>query len=345
MIAIRVRDIHICRRDNAGDAQLAPAVQFFVSAENTVFLVVIRGSGLDGEFVEASPSGSLCEAEKTARRWLSYVSDQVFARHQSCRTVLVATHRDTAEKDKTFYKDSKRLKELCAKLQSAYPSAQLSDEPLFINALDRKDGRSSLWSRVQAGAAGLLKGQMVPKFINTCSDFMEQYAKHFSNGQWCSYEEFIQLPMVKDLTQEQQSSALASLRKMGYIIKLPNGTIIMKPQWFAAAASLTLSPPKGPNDGDAPLLHIQTDPKNPGFVTDGSLKMQILILTSDFKELEWSSDAKTRDDQVSKLVEFLADIEILIPDPLERVGGCTQAVHRYAVAASCERILILTRRH
>ena len=311
----------LSRAANAGDAQLAPAVQFFVSAENTVFLVVIRGAGLDQEFVGASTSGSLCEGETVARSWLSYVSDQVFSHHQGCRTVLVATHRDTAEKNKTSHQDLKRLVELCAELQATYPSAQLSGEPLFINALDRKEGRSALWSRVQAAAAWLLKGQMVPKFINTCSDVMEQYTTNLSSAQWCSYTEFLQLPMVKDLTRDQRSSAFASLRKMGYIIQLPNGTIIMKPQWFAAAASLTLSPPKGPNDGDAPLLHIQTDPNNPGFVTDNSLKKQILSLTADFKELEWSDDAKTRDDQVSKLVEFLAYIETVIPDPLGRVCG------------------------
>jgi len=306
---------------NAGDAQLAPAVQFFVSAENSVFLVVINGAGLHQDFDQAATSGNTCEAEKVARSWLSYVSDQVFSRHQSCRSILVATHRDTAEKNKTFDQDSKRLAELCLELQAAYPAAKLRTEPVFINALDRKEGRSTLWSRVLGGAAWLLKGQMVPKFINTCSDFMEQYTSISSTAQWCSYEEFVALPMVKDLTRDQRSSAFASLRKMGYVILLPNGTIIMKPQWFAAAASLTLSPPKGPNDGDAPLLHIQTDPNNPGFVTDGSLKKQILSLTAGFKELEWSDDAKTRDDQVSKLVEFLAYIETVIPDPLERVGS------------------------
>jgi len=331
---------------SAGDAQLAPAVQFFVSAENTVFLVVIRGSGLEKESTEAAASGGLCEAEKVARSWLSYVSDQVFSHHQSCRTVLLATHRDTAKKHKTFDQDSKRLAELCLELQAAYPSAQLSSEPLFINALDRKEGRSALWSRVQAAAAWLLKGQMVPKFINTCSDVMEQYTTNLSSAQWCSYTEFLQLPMVKDLTRDQRSSAFASLRKMGYIIQLPNGTIIMKPQWFAAAASLTLSPPKGPNDGDAPLLHIQTDPNNPGFVTDGSLKKQIMSLTAGFKELEWSDDAKTRDDQVSKLVEFLADIEILIPDPLERVCRSVADSHLYDASASFAWLLLfITRLH
>ena len=204
-------------------------------------------------------------------------------------------------------------------LQVAYPRAQLSVEPLFINSLSRNKGRSELWSRVLGGADLLLKGQMVPKFISACSDFMEHYVTNSHTAQWCSYKEFVQLPVVKDLTRDQRSSAFASLRKMGYIIQLPNGIIIMKPQWFAAAASLALSPPKGPNDGDAPLLHIEADPQNPGFIADGGLKKQILSLTAGFPELQWSDDAKTRDDQVSKLVEFLADIEVLIKDPLEQV--------------------------
>jgi len=304
----------------AGDAQLAPAVQFFVSAENTVFLVVINGAGLDQESIQAEASGVPSNSKKIARSWLSYVSDQVKNYRQRCISILVATHRDTAEKNKTFPRDRKRLVELCVELQAAYPDANLETEPLFVNALNRKEGRSALWSRMRGGASWLLKDQMVPKFINACGDFMEKYIEDPSKPQWCSYDEFVQLPMVKDLTRDQRSSALASLRKMGYIILLPNGTIIMKPQWFAAAASLTLSPPPGPNDGNVAPLHIQTDPQNPGFITGAGLKKQMLSLTADLKEMEWSSDAKTRDDQVSKLVEFLADIGIILRDPLDQVS-------------------------
>jgi len=161
---------------------------------------------------------------------------------------------------------------------------------------------------------------MVPKFINACGDFMEKYIQDPSKPQWCSYDEFVQLPVVKDLTRDQRSSAFASLRKMGYIIQLPNGAIIMKPQWFATAASLTLSPPPGPHDGNVAPWHILTDPRNPGFITGGGLKRQMLSLTADMKDMEWSSDAKTRDDQVSRLVEFLADIGIILRDPLDQVS-------------------------
>jgi len=298
----------------AGDAQLAPAVQFFVSAENTVFLVVINGAGLDRECIQAEASGVPSNSKKIARSWLSYVSDLVRNQHQRCISILVSTHRDTAQKNKTFDEDNKRLIELCVELQAAYPDAKVASKPLFVNALNRKEGRSALWSTVRAGAAWLMQRQMVPKFINACGDFMEKYIQDTSKPQWCSYDEFMELPMVKDLTRDQRSSALASLRKMGYIIQLPNGTIIMKPQWFAVAASLTLSPSQGPNDGNVPPLHIETDRQNPGFITGTGLKEQMLRLTAGLKEMEWSSDAKTRDDQVSKLVEFLADIGIILLD-------------------------------
>ena len=301
-----------------GDAQLAPAVQFFVAAENTVFLAVIKGAGLYMQCTRAKASGVPSDAQSMARSWLSYVTDVVSADHQSCRSILVATHRDKAEQDKTLEQDTQALNELCLELQAAYPRARLSSQPLFVNALDRKHGRPTLWASVQLAADELLRGQTVPKFINACGDFMETYVQDPSTPKWCNYQEFLQLPMVKDLTLNQQGSAFASLRKMGYIIELPNGTIIMKPRWFAAAATVTLSP-RGCASDVAEALYIHTDPRSPGFITDHGLKEQLLRLTTGTEELEYSRDMNIRAIEVDKLVQFLAEIGILIRDPVAKV--------------------------
>lgn len=287
--------------------------------------MVINGAGLDAATSQAKEDGEIPAAKRVAQSWLSDIADVVSMTYQACRTILVATHLDKAMQDGTFHNDHKCLVGLCEELSAAYPRTFLNLVPLFINALDRVDGRTALWTAVCAEAHTLLDQQMVPKFINSCADFMDAYAVDVSKPKWSTQEEVFQLSMMRELTQDQQRSAFASLRKMGYIIQLPSRTIIMKPQWFAAAASVTLSPAPGDNDGSAISLHIPTNPKQPGFIFEDHLQGELLQLTENLPEMQWPVDPNPavqkdkRLKEASKLIEFLADLNILVKDPRVKV--------------------------
>jgi len=296
---------------------MAPAVQFFVSGESTVFLVVVRGQGLHAETVQAAAAGTQCQAHKVARSWLSYITDVVSSNDQQGSVILIGTHFDKAAKSKpsTVEADQKCLIDLCAFLKTEFQdSIILHHEPLFIDALDLSTGRSSVWSQIDAAASTMLQGQVVPKFINTCTEWMDRHAKNSVSEKWTTKERFLQMPLFRDLKANQVLSAVASLRKLGYIIELPSGHIILKPSWFAAAASITLSPEPSQTDGLTNTVQIATNLKRPGYIMRRALCDRLRSVTS-WAELQWSDDRKTAIAEADQLVSFLCEIGMVLIDP------------------------------
>jgi len=296
---------------------MAPAVQFFVSGESTVFLVVVRGQGLHAEMVQAATAGTQCQAHKVARSWLSYITDVVSSNDQQGRVILIGTHLDKAvtAKPNTLEADQKCLVELCASLQMEFQNAiTLDSQPLFIDALDLSAGRSSVWAHIDASASAMLQSQVVPKFINTCTEWMEQHAKQRISEKWATKERFLHMPLFRDLKANQVLSAVASLRKLGYIIELPSGHIILKPSWFAAAASITLSPEPSKTDGLTNTVQIVTNPNRPGYIMRQALSDRLRSVTS-WTELQWSDHAKTAIAEADQLVSFLCEIGMVLVDP------------------------------
>jgi len=304
--------ISVCVWLISGDAQLAPAVQFFVSGENSVFLIIIKGAGLHDVMQRAETEGKQCQAQLVAQRWLSYIADVVRANNQRGKALLIATHRDEA-----VNADLARLQKLCRKLASSYQHAvTLQPEPLFVDALNLTEDRTAVRKRIQQAAAAMLQQARVPKFINTCNDWMEEHAKDPNSAKWTTKEEFKQMPLFSGLKDNQIASGIASLNKLGYIIELPSGHIILKPSWFAAAASITLSPPPSETDGLTKTVHLNTNPSRPGYIMLDALCSQLREVT-DWKQLQWSADEATALKEARQLVEFLCDIGVVLKDPYQ----------------------------
>jgi len=322
---------------------LAPAVQYFVCAENAVFLVVINAAGLAAAHNNSLITGDPYPAKRVVQSWLSYVTDVVTVNAQRCRTILVGTHRDTAEQNKTAAQDLACLEKLCDELRHSYPASSLEPQALFVNSLDRKESRSALWRAVQNCAEQILNGQQIPIFIDSCVQTIQAHAADPSTAKWCTFDELLAMPMMNALNRDQQRSAYAALRKMGYIITLPSGIIILKPQWFAAAASVTLSPNAGDNDGDALALHISTDRDHPGLIRHNGLRTQLVDMqqvirqhfsqSKDAESLAACGDPLTEATEVNHLIEFLRAIDIVLADPLEEVRN--SLFHGFACVVCC----------
>jgi len=299
----------------SGDAQLAPAVQFFVAGENTVFLIIIKGAGLHDVMRQAEIEGKQCQAQLVAQRWLSYIADVVRANNQRGEALLIATHLDEAQANGTVDADRIKLRELCRHLANSYRhSVTLQTMPLFVDALNLTDDRSLVWSRIQQAAAAMLQQARVPKFINTCNDWMGEHANDPSSAKWTTKESFKRMPLFDGLKASQITSGIASLNKLGYIIELPSGHIILKPSWFAAAASITLSPPPSETDRLTKTVHLKTDRSKPGYIMLDALCSQLLEVR-DWKQLQWSVNAATARKEAHQLVEFLCDIGVVLVDP------------------------------
>jgi len=324
LISVCVRLISVCVRLISGDAQLAPAVQFFVSGENTVFLIIIKGAGLHVAMQQAEIEGKQCQAQLVAQRWLSYIADVVRANNQRGEALLIATHRDEALLKGTVGADLAKLQKMCRTLASSYQHAvTLQPEPLFVDALDLTEDRTAVRKSIQDAATAMLEQAPVPKFINTCNDWMEEHAKDPNSAKWTTKEEFKQMPLFSGLKDNQIASGIASLNKLGYIIELPSGHIILKPSWFAAAVSITLSPPPSETDGLTKTVHLNTNPSRPGYIMLNALCSQLLEVR-DWKQLQWSADEATALKEARQLVEFLCDIGVVLKDPypVQVPGSC-----------------------
>jgi len=304
---------------STGDSQMAAAVRFFVSAENTVFLILIKGQGLRRQMDQAETEHEVCESEKVAVSWLSYIQEMVAIHRQEGRVILIGTHRDRSHSEGSWDDDSRSLWKLHHKLslkQSRHLS--LSPFPLFIDTLALQNDRPAVWRAIECAALELLRDQRVPKYINACSDEMELYGNNAAAPKYCSKDAFLGMHVFRGLHKDQLLSAFASLRKLGYIIALPSGDpIILKPRWFAAAASITLSPEPNPEtDGKTRTVTIITARKRPGYITRGALCDQLINVKAEaWSHLEWPVNEDEARIQANQLVDFLLDIGIVLVDP------------------------------
>jgi len=282
-----------------------------------VFLIIINGAGLHAAMQQAEIEGKPCQAKLVAQRWLSYIADVVRVNNQCGRALLIATHLDEAKRNGTVDADRIKLLELCQQLMTSYQHAvTLQPVPLFIDALNLTDDRTAVWTRVQLAATAMLQQARVPKFINTCNDWMEEHAKDPNSAKWTTKERFKQMSLFNGLKDNQIASGIASLNKLGYIIELPSGHIILKPSWFAAAASITLSPPPSETDGLTKTVHLKTDRVKPGYIMLNALCSQLLEV-KDWKQLQWSVNAAAARKEARQLVEFLCDIGVVLKDPYQ----------------------------
>mgnify|MGYP007080245848 CR=1 FL=1 len=111
--------------------------------------------------------------------------------------------------------------------------------------------------------------------------------------------------------------------------------VILKPRWFAAAASITLSPPPNPDtDGSTRTLTIITESDRPGYITRGALCDRLMDVKDEaWSDLEWPADEGERRDQANQLVDFLLDIGIVLADPAS-IGISATALTQVASADS-----------
>jgi len=306
---------------------MAAAVRFFVSAENTVFLILIKGQGLDKDMAKArakSPPDT-CESEKVTLSWLSYIKEVVTIHNQEGRVMLIGTHRDSAQDRGSYSMDLAALEAVYSSLvRHESPHLKFAPCPLFIDTLDLHLDQASVWSAIEVEAFQLLRDQRVPKYINACSDEMELYSKDAAAPKYGSRDEFLGMHVFRGLHKDQLVSAYASLLKLGYIIALPSGDpIILKPRWFAAAASITLSPEPNPeNDGNIRTVTITTDPDRPGYITRGALCDRLMEVKDEaWSHLEWPVNEDEARIQANQLVDFLLDIGIVLVDPASIRSG------------------------
>ena len=200
---------------------MAAAVQFFVSSENTVFLILIKGEGLHQQIAQARARGAheMCESEKVAVSWLSYINEMVAIHKQEGRVVLIATHRDGAQQSGSYHQDLSSLSQMYSWLKRRQSRhLKFAPSPLFIDTLDLQLDRARVWSAIETEAFQLLQDQTVPKYINQCSDEMELYSRNTAAAKYCSKDEFLGMHVFRGLHKDQLQSAFASLRKLGHII-------------------------------------------------------------------------------------------------------------------------------
>jgi len=281
----------------------------------------------------AEAAGIACAAQLLARAWLSYIADVQSEYHQQGRVILIGTHLDKAASaiPSTYHADLKCLQRLCSLLKTEFQgSVTLHPQPLFIDTLDLSTSRSTVWHEVDIAASSMLHGQVVPKFINNCSDWMERHAADVSSQKWTTREEFKSMTLFKDLKPDQVASAMASLRKLGYIIELPSDHIVLKPSWFAAAASITLSPPPCPREQLTNSVHIHTDPARPGYIMLRALCDRLQEISS-WTEFNWSADPCLASKEAHAVVTFLYEIGVVLIDPTDALV-CTSA-HKRSLSA------------
>ena len=127
------------------------------------------------------------------------------------------------------------------------------------------------------------------------------------------------MSLFHGLKANQVLSAIASLSKQGYIIELPSGHIILKPSWFAAAASITLSPPPNKkSDGLTNTVQLRTpDSTKPGYIMRDGLRQQLLAIKHQhwLKYLLWSEDEGAAAREADQLIDFLCDISVVLVNP------------------------------
>jgi len=129
-------------------------------------------------------------------------------------------------------------------------------------------------------------------------------------SRWVFKPDWPVLPMCRALDFDEIESVFAWLRKLGYIIELPSTDyVILKPSWFAAAASITLSPPPAPTEPGV----LITDPKQPGYIMRRALCKQLRGVQQ-WKELDWSQDDKKAAEEADLLVNLLHAIGLVLYD-------------------------------
>lgn len=293
------RHLDVTLTDPPGESHLAPAVQFFLSAENMIVLLVFDAKrALDEELSLSRKSGET-RSEQILRRWLSMVCDLVTANRlsSSCRTILVGTHIDKCKRKAEQVEQD--LDRLVKQLQQDYIAAGLQLKMVLVHALIVEDVHDRVWREIFTVADELLKDVLVPKYMNELPFQLSKYCSSDQAQLYMDEKEFTSLlttPAFGSLSVAQSTRALGALRRTGYVLQLDNGTVFPDPQYFASAVHAVMNEKLIP---DSTIVEGRT--------TRASLSKALMVCPKLSKPPQDITEAR-------QLVQFFIDVDVCLPD-------------------------------
>jgi len=255
-------------------------------------------------------------------------------------TLLVATHYDECLAQQTAQDDGACLARLIKELQQLYPAAGLYYEPLLVNTTDLSGCRAAVSKRMDelVATAVIGHGDRVPRYLGTCFESMRKMSADAASPNWLSVSQYLDSPGFAHLSAEQRLSVLAVMVDMGAIVVISDEMVVLKPQWLlqAICASLALTSSSksalasnrrhtaadrvcevvaraGANNRAAsastPTLSVLTDPANPGYLTESSLKRQLAEMAA-FSRL---ADNSATEAEAGRLIGCLIALGYVLP--------------------------------
>ena len=253
------RTLRVSLTDPPGDAQLAPAVQFLVSAGSMVVEVFDAQRAFQEEAGFVAGGGETA-SEQVLRRWLSLLCELVRARRlsASCRTILVGAHVEQVDvggqqggQAASEAVQASPGRRLVPNLRRDCGDAGLQARVVLVHALVAEQVHELVWSEVFLVADELVRGVEVPKCLNELPAQLAAFGSRRPAASSSSsagprqlppvclpLDEFLRrlsLPASGSLSAGEAGRALAALRRCGSVLQLPGGSVFLQPRYFASA--------------------------------------------------------------------------------------------------------------